>query len=41
MEWLNEPNQVTPDGICGIRVCNSKEFCDGYFCVVLFCTTND
>ena len=41
MNWLNVPKQdVTPDWGCGIRVCPSKEYCDGYFCVVLSCGSN-
>ena len=38
MDWIKEPNSTMdePDVICIIRVCRSKEYCEGYGCFVLF-----
>jgi len=43
MEWITspEPNLDTNlSGICVIRTCGNKGFCDDYWCLVLNCGKN-
>ena len=40
MEWINEPVDNATDTVCVIRICSDKGACDGYLCLILFCTTN-
>lgn len=41
MEWLNNPDKaIEPDGACVIRICPSKNLCDGYLCWALYCGTD-
>lgn len=41
MDWINEPRPIADArGICVIRICFDKDFCDGYLCPALYCTSN-
>lgn len=42
MEWLNDPsNNVDTNALCVIRICNDKNYCEGYGCIFLFCKANN
>lgn len=42
LEWLNENiNTSNERSFCVIRSCNDKNYCEDYFCLFLYCKTNN